>query len=299
MEECKICPRQCKVNRSVAAGYCGMTDQLTAARAALHFWEEPCFSGTAGSGTVFFSGCPMHCVFCQNQSIANGQSGKPLQIDRLAEIFLELQEQGAHNINLVTAGHFAPWVAEALVRAKKQGLRLPVIYNSSGYESVETIELLDGVIDVYLPDFKYWEADTARRYSNAPDYPEIAKTAIARMVRQAGEPVFEEETGLMKQGVLVRHLILPGHTKESKAILRYLLETYGNRIYISIMNQYTPMQDMEERGFPELNRRVTKREYRRVIDYALELGLENGFIQEGDTALESFIPDFDGYGIIT
>ena len=295
MDTCNICPRNCKVNRDVQAGYCGMTHELKAARAALHFWEEPCFSGTNGSGTVFFSGCPLHCVFCQNQSIANGQAGKYLTVERLAEIFLELQEQGANNINLVTAGHFAPAVAEALKLAKSQGMTLPVLYNSSGYESVEALKSLEGLIDIYLPDFKYWELETAGRYSNAPDYPEVARAAIAEMVRQVGEPVFELE--LMKKGVLVRHLILPGHISESKKILEYLIQTYGNQIYISIMNQYTPMADIEKRGFPELNRRVTDREYDKVIDFCLDLGLEQGFIQEGETAQESFIPAFDGFGI--
>lgn len=339
MGECKICPRNCKVDRSMQAGYCGMTDQLKAARAALHFWEEPCFSGDSGSGTVFFSGCPMHCVFCQNQSIANGQAGKPLTVERLAEIFLELQSQGANNINLVTAGHFAPAVAAAIRRAKRIGLTLPVIYNSSGYESVETLKMLEGLVDIYLPDFKYWDSDTAKRYSNAPDYPNVARAAIAEMVRQVGVPVFalerkemeldracedenvldagrswegfseedflgesflEEdisESHLMKQGVLVRHLILPGYIEESKAIIKYLYETYGDQIYISIMNQYTPMPDIEKKGFPELNRRVSEEEYDEVIQFAIDLGLENAFVQEGETAEESFIPSFDGCGI--
>lgn len=307
---CNLCPRNCQIDRSKQAGYCGATDQVKVARAALHFWEEPCLSGIAGSGTVFFSGCPMHCVFCQNQEIANGQAGKEISIERLAEIFLELQEKGANNINLVTAGHYTPMVATALKLAKSgicpdeeersvKRLQIPVVFNSSGYESVETLRMLEGLVDVYLPDFKYWDADTAKRYSNAPDYPEVAKAAIAEMVRQVGDPVFasKETETVMVKGVLVRHLILPGHTKESKEILRYLLETYGNQIYISIMNQYTPMADITKKGFPELNRRITKREYDKVIDYAIELGLEQGFVQEGETAKESFIPAFDGEGV--
>lgn len=329
---CKICPRSCGMNRKTGVGYCGAAHQVKVARAALHFWEEPCLSGTAGSGTVFFSGCPMHCVFCQNQEIANGQAGKEISIERLAEIFLELQEKGANNINLVTGTHFVPQIAEALKVAKEgillsqkespkksyvKKLQVPVVYNSSGYETVETLLMLDGLVDVYLPDFKYWEADTARKYSNAPDYPQVAKAAIAEMVRQVGEPVFDskkaaledlknqdckqkrsaEDEIVMKKGVLVRHLILPGHTRESKEILRYLIETYGNQIYISIMNQYTPMAGIADCGFPELNRRVTKREYDKVISYALELGLGNGFVQEGETARESFIPAFDGEGV--
>lgn len=313
MEQCNICPRNCKVNREQQAGYCGMTSQLKAARAALHFWEEPCFSGNRGSGTVFFSGCALHCVFCQNKDIANGRAGKELTVERLAEIFLELQEQKAHNINLVTAGHFAPWVACALELAKNKGLTLPILYNSSGYESVESLKQLQGLIDIYLPDFKYWKQETANRYSNAPDYPLVAKAAIAEMVRQVGPAMFvtEEQTNgldaeyqqaedsldIMKKGVLVRHLILPEHLEESKAIIQYLYETYGDTIYLSIMNQYTPMPGMKEGGYPELSRKITSKEYDEVVDYAIDLGVENAFIQEGETAKESFIPAFDGYGI--
>ena len=305
--ECKICPRNCKVDRQKQAGYCGVTDVVKVARAGLHFWEEPCFSGENGSGTVFFSGCAMHCVFCQNQQIANGLSGKEISLERLSQIYLELQQQGANNINLVTAGHYTPQVAESIRMAKAKGLAIPVLYNSSGYESVESLRMLEGLVDIYLPDFKYWETETAVRYSNAPDYPDVAKAAIAEMVRQVGAAEFypekrnhrsdKEDQWLMKKGVLVRHLILPGHTKESREIVKYLLHTYGDLVYISIMNQYTPMAGIEERGFPELARKVTEREYDKVIDYCLDLGLENGFIQEGETAKESFIPDFDGFGV--
>lgn len=304
MGECKICPRNCQVVRKDQAGYCGVSSVLKVARAGLHMWEEPCFSGERGSGTVFFSGCCLHCVFCQNQQIANGLSGKEISVERLSEIYLELQQQGANNINLVTAGHYIPQVAESLKRAKTAGLTIPVLYNSSGYESVESLKMLEGLVDIYLPDFKYWKPDTANLYSKAPDYPDIARAAIAEMVRQVGEAEFEpesrsdaEENLLMKKGVLVRHLILPGHTEESKDILKYLIETYGDKIYISIMNQYTPMPGIAEKGFPELNRKVTEREYDKVIDYAIGLGLENGFVQEGETAEESFIPSFDGYGV--
>lgn len=304
MGECKICPRNCQVERKDQAGYCGVSSVLKVARAGLHMWEEPCFSGERGSGTVFFSGCCLHCVFCQNQQIANGLSGKEISVERLSEIYLELQQQGANNINLVTAGHYIPQVAESLKRAKTAGLTIPVLYNSSGYESVESLKMLEGLVDIYLPDFKYWKLDTANLYSKAPDYPDIARAAIAEMVRQVGEAEFEpesrsdaEENLLMKKGVLVRHLILPGHTEESKDILKYLIETYGDKIYISIMNQYTPMPGIAEKGFPELNRKVTEREYDKVIDYAIGLGLENGFVQEGETAEESFIPSFDGYGV--
>ena len=296
LEECNLCPRNCGVNRLAGElGYCGQTAELTAARAALHMWEEPCISGNCGSGTVFFTGCALHCVFCQNGKIANGQLGKKLSVERLAEIFLELQEQGAANINLVTAGHFVPQVTEALDLAKANGMHLPVVYNTSGYEKVENLRLLDGYVDIYLPDFKYWESETAQNYSHAPDYPEYAKAAIAEMVRQTGTPVFEGD--MLKRGTVVRHLLLPGHVREAKQIISYLHETYGNQIYISIMNQYTPMEGIETAGYPELARKVTSREYEKVLDHAINIGVENGFIQEGGTASESFIPDFECQGI--
>lgn len=299
MSTCNCCPRHCQVDRHLNPGYCGVTDRLKVARAGLHPWEEPCFSGTKGSGTVFFSGCPLHCVFCQNQQIANGLTGKDITVDRLSDIYLELQQQGAHNINLVTAGHYAPQVRESLLLAKEKGLKIPVIYNSSGYESLESLKLLEGLIDIYMPDFKYWENATAERYSSAPDYPQAVMLAIEEMIRQVGEPVFTEQGDecLMEKGVLVRHLILPGHLEESKKILRYLVETYGERIYVSIMNQYTPMEGIEQTGYQELSERITEEEYEEVVDYAIEIGLENGFIQEGETAAESFIPAFDGAGV--
>lgn len=254
-------------------------------------WEEPCISGESGSGAVFFSGCPLKCVFCQNRKIALGNIGKKVSIERLAQIFIELQEQGANNINLVTPTHYVRAIKEALLLAKRNGLLIPIVYNTSGYEKVETLKLLDGLVDVYLPDLKYFSPELSMRYSNARDYFDVAKLAIAEMVRQVGEPVFQD--GLMKKGVIVRHMILPGNTKDSKKILEYLIGTYGCKIYISIMSQYTPMEDMT--GFEEIDRKITKREYAKVVDFAIEAGLENGFFQEGDCAKESFIPDFDEY----
>lgn len=296
LRQCRLCPRNCGTDRLAGnSGYCGQSSQLMAARAALHMWEEPCISGTCGSGTVFFSGCALHCVFCQNGKIANGQLGKVITTERLAEIFLELQAQGAANINLVTAGHFVPQVVQALDLAKTSGMILPIVYNSSGYEKVETLKMLEGYVDIYLPDFKYWEAKTAQNYSHALDYPEYAKQAIREMVRQTGTPVFEND--MIKRGTIVRHLLLPGHVKEAEHIISYLHKTYGEQIYISIMNQYTPMDGIEIAGYPELSRKVTKREYEKVIDYAIEIGVEHGFIQEGATASESFIPDFECQGI--
>lgn len=289
LKECFLCPRKCRVDRAEHKGYCGEREVLRVARASLHLWEEPCISGTAGSGTVFFSGCPLKCVFCQNRKIALGNQGKELTITQLSELFLLLQRKGANNINLVTPTHFVPQIAEALVKAKAQGLMLPVVYNTSSYETPKTLQMLDGLVDIYLPDLKYYDNGLARRYSNAPDYFNAASLAIKEMFRQVGPPVFEGE--LMKRGMIVRHMIMPGCTKDSKAIIKYLHDTFGEDIYISIMSQYTPIGDLEH--FPEIARKVTDREYERVVDYAIDLGVENAFIQEGGTAKESFIPDFD------
>lgn len=271
-----------------------MTAKVTAARAALHMWEEPCISGEKGSGAVFFSGCTLRCCFCQNREIAIGKAGKELTKEALARIFLNLQKQGAANLNLVTASHFVPQVVEALDLARGDGFCLPVVYNCGGYEKVETLRLMEGYVDVWLPDFKYMEPELAKEYSRAPDYPEVAKAALEEMVRQSPETVFDEE-GYMVRGVIVRHLILPGHTGNSRKVLQYLYETYGDSIWISLMNQYTPLPQMEER--PPLNRKATRREYERVLDFALDLGITNGFFQEGDTAEESFIPAFDYEGL--
>lgn len=295
---CTLCPRNCGVDRKNGEkGICGQTDEVKVARAALHFWEEPCISGTAGSGTVFFSGCCLHCVFCQNEPIANGAVGRIVTTERLAEICLELQQQGAHNINLVTPGHFIPRIRESLLLAKRRGLTLPIVYNTGSYESVEALRSLEGLIDIYLPDFKYMSSTLSAKYSHATDYADVAKAAIAEMVRQTGEPLFDEdgEDGLMKRGTIVRHLTLPGCMEDSKEILKYLYDTYGNQIYISIMNQFTPLRNVE--AFPELNRKITEAEYDALTDYAIELGIEQGFIQEGETAEESFIPDFNCEGV--
>ena len=295
MEACRLCPRECGVNRLEGMkGFCGVDAKVMVARAALHMWEEPCISGKEGSGAVFFSGCSLGCGFCQNRRISRGQSGKQITIEHLVEIFLNLQEQKANNINLVTAGQFLPQVAEALKRAKAQGLHIPVVYNSSGYEKAEILKILDGLVDIYLPDFKYMDSELAEKYSHAKDYPQVAKLALEEMVRQVGMPEFDSR-GMMKRGVIVRHLLLPGHVKNSKNVLKYLYETYGDKIYISMMSQYTPMPTMKDD--PQLSRKVTDREYQRLIDYAISLGLNNGFIQEGETAKDSFIPEFDGEGV--
>lgn len=301
INKCTLCPRNCSVDRKNGkTGYCGQTDKVYVARAALHMWEEPCISGKEGSGTVFFCGCTLRCIFCQNHRIALGKSqsgdkiGKEISIDRLKEIFLELQEIGANNINLVTGTHYIPQIARALKLAKEEGLKIPVVYNTSGYEKTESLRMLNGLVDIYLPDMKYVSKELSKEYSNAPDYFDVASKALEEMVRQAGEAQFDNR-GYMIKGVIVRHLVLPGSTKDSKAVLDYLWNTYGNNIFISIMNQYTPMEQIK--NHPLLSRKVTKREYSKVVDYALSLGWENAFIQEGETAMESFIPGFNGLGV--
>lgn len=295
LKECHLCPRNCGVDRLAGQkGFCGVDAGIMVARAALHMWEEPCISGKEGSGAVFFSGCSLGCAFCQNRTISKGQSGKVITVEHLAELFLELQGQKANNINLVTAGHFLPQVRDALILAKEQGLTIPVVYNSSGYEKAEMLRYLEGLVDIYLPDLKYLEADLAGKYSHAKDYPEVAMKALEEMVRQVRTPEFDER-GMMKKGVIVRHLLLPGHVRNSKKVLEYLYGTYGDQIYISLMNQYTPMPAMKDD--PQLSRKVTDREYDRLLDHAISFGVTNCFIQEGETAKESFIPEFNGEGI--
>ena len=304
MEACRLCPRECDVNRLKGKkGFCGVDAKVMVARAALHMWEEPCISGKEGSGAVFFSGCSLGCGFCQNRRISRGQSGKQITIEHLVDIFLNLQEQKANNINLVTAGQFLPQVAEALKRAKARGLHIPVVYNSSGYEKTEMLNMLDGLVDIYLPDFKYMDPFLAAKYSHAPDYPQTAKAAIAEMVRQQPRPVFawEEKRGedvpkeacegaVMKRGVIVRQLLLPGCLKDARNIVRYLYETYQNKIYVSLMSQYTPLEHV--RDYPELAHRVSRRTYDRYVDATIALGITQAFIQEPGVAKESFIPDF-------
>ena len=296
MSDCTLCPRKCHADRLAGAtGFCGQTALLCAARAALHFWEEPCISGNTGSGTVFFSGCSLRCVFCQNRAIALGKTGRTITLDRLANIFLELQDKKAANINLVTAGHFLPQVAYSLELAKSQGLTIPIVYNTGSYEEVNSLKLLEGLVDIYLPDLKYRSSELSVKYSNAPDYFEKATAAIEEMYRQTGTPILDSETGLMKRGIIVRHLLLPGQSKDSKQILRYLHDTYGNDIYVSIMNQYTPLTDME---LPQdLKRCITAEEYDKILSFGERIGIEQGFRQEGGTAEESFIPPFDCEGI--
>lgn len=270
-----------------------MGAEIKVSRAALHFWEEPCISGKKGSGTVFFSGCNLGCVYCQNREISDGSAGKLISSYRLAEIFLELQEKGAENINLVTATHYIPSVIKSLEKAKLNGLSIPVVYNSGGYETLESIKMLDGLVDIYMPDFKYMSKELSKKYSNCPNYSEISKISLAEMFKQQPGCRFDDN-GMIKKGVLVRHLVLPGQTEDSKEVIKYLYETYRDNIYMSIMSQYTPF-GMEK--YPELNRKLTWEEYDAVLDYAVSIGVENAFIQEEDVASESFIPAFDLSGV--
>ncbi len=324
-DNCILCPRNCRVNRNTGdVGYCGQRRALCIARSALHYWEEPSISGTEGSGAVFFSGCNLRCVFCQNYRISSQGMGYEISIEELAEEFLKLQGMGALNINLVTASIHVPSVIRAIDIAKNQGLMLPILYNSSGYESVDTLRMLEGYIDIYLPDYKYFDGELARSLSGVPDYPEVARAAIAEMYRQTGPNIFADsnnqaginelsemnnptgpnafagDTGIesprMIRGTIVRHLVLPGHVKNARAVLYDLFKTYGNQIYISIMSQYTPLTSYEQDRLQNLglNRRITKREYDKVVDYALELGIENAYIQDREVAKESFIPQFRG-----
>lgn len=294
-ENCLLCPRKCGINRSTGqTGVCGVSSEIKVARAALHYWEEPCISGKRGSGAVFFSGCSLHCVFCQNREISDGKAGKIISKERLRDIFLELKAKGANNINLVTPGQYIPDIVWAVSDARRYGMELPIVYNTSGYENADELKQLEGIVDVYLPDFKYMDSALSAKYSRAKDYPSVAKQAISEMVRQQPGVVIDDATGLIQKGVIVRQLLLPGHVNDAKAILKYLHDTYQDSIYISMMSQFTPIA---LKDYPEINRTVTRREYERLVDYALEIGITNAFIQEGDVAKDSFIPAFDCEGV--
>ncbi len=290
---CKLCPRLCGVDRMKAVGVCGMRDKPALARAALHFWEEPCISGKRGSGAVFFSGCSLRCVYCQNRHIAIGEISREVDSKRLCEIYFELREKGANNINLVSASHFLPHVVDSITEAKKQGIDLPFVYNTSGYERVESLKRLDGLIDIYLPDYKYAVTADAKRYSACPDYPEVALKAIDEMLCQ--QPCAVIEQGIMKKGVIIRHMMLPGKIIASKMAIKRLYDRYGDSVYLSLMSQYTPLPHVAD--YPEIDRRLTEAEYNSLIDYAVELGITKAFTQTGEAASESFIPEFDYEGV--
>lgn len=291
LESCMLCPRNCKVNRHKSVGFCSASDKVKLAYYSLHQWEEPIISGENGSGTVFFSNCNLRCLFCQNKKISTDRNsyGKEISNDKLKEIFLKLQDLGAHNINLVTPTHYVPQIIDVLKEVKNKNLKIPVVYNTSSYENVSTIESLNGLIDIYLADLKYFDDELGNKYSKCNDYFKYASLAIREMYKQTGK--FQIKDNLLVSGLVVRVLVLPGHVDDSKKIIKYLYDTYKDNIIISIMNQYTPVCKIND--FPNLNRKLTDEEYDEVIDYACSLGIENAFVQEGETQSESFIPDFD------
>lgn len=286
---CNLCNRKCNIDRTKEKGVCQASDKIKIARASLHYWEEPCISGTNGSGTIFFSYCNLKCIYCQNYELSQNHLGKEITIEEFSDICLNLQKQGSNNINLVTPTHYVPQIIEGLKLAKEKGLKIPIVYNTSSYETKETIESLKGIVDIYLPDLKYYDDYYAINYSHVNNYFEIAKEAINEMVNQVGTPQFDQNDMMIK-GVIVRHLCLPDLTIDSKKILKYLYETYHDNIYISIMNQYTPVKKFTR--FTNLNRTLTDDEYQDIINYALDIGITKAFIQEGETCKESFIPDF-------
>lgn len=289
LESCTLCPRNCKVNRYKSAGVCGASDKIKVAHYGLHMWEEPIISGDSGSGTIFFSYCNLKCIFCQNYKISTGGYGKEITEERLQELCLDLQERGANNINLVTPTHYVPQIVNNIQKIKDKELKIPIIYNTSSYENVSTIKMLDGIIDIYLADLKYYDDNLACNYSHCKNYFHYASLAIYEMVNQVGS--FVIENNLMKRGVIVRILILPGHVEDAKKLVHYLYTTYHDTIIISLMNQYTPLKKFDK--YPNLERKVNDQEYQEVIDYALDLGVTYAFIQEGETQSESFIPNFD------
>lgn len=295
--ECTLCPRRCRADRDNGArGFCGETSQLSAARASLHLWEEPCISGTRGSGAVFFSGCVLRCVFCQNYDISSRGVGKPLTEERLCGIFLELQSQGAHNINLVNPTHFTPQVIRALEAAKKRGLSLPVVWNSGGYELPETLKMLDGLVDIYLPDVKYYSDELAQRLSAAPGYFSTAMSAVDEMLRQTGAPEFSPE-GLLLKGTVVRHLVLPWGYRDSIEVIKRLGERFGGRILFSLMSQYTPFGRVKtDPALSRMNRRITTFEYQKALNAVINAGL-SGYMQEKSSAKEEYTPEFDFTGL--
>ncbi len=292
MEICNICPRQCKADRKIGRGFCGVSDRPMVAKAFLHKWEEPCISGTNGSGTVFFSGCNLKCVFCQNYDISQEYSGREISIEELSNIYLKLQQMGAHNINLVNPTHYAIQIRKSLEISSS--LNIPVIYNTNAYETIDGLKTVEGLVHVYLPDLKYMEESTAKKYSGAPNYFEVAYKAIKEMYRQVGGPVLDEN-GLIIKGLIIRHLILPGLAGESIKILDYIKGNLPDDIYISLMSQYTPYYRAE--NYPEINRRITRREYDRVINHFFKLGFENGYVQDRESASCEFIPEFDFEGV--
>lgn len=288
---CNLCPRNCNVDRNVELGYCKAPNKMVIARYSLHMWEEPIISGIKGSGTIFFSYCNLRCCYCQNYEISELHKGRVVSVEEFSDICLELQEKGASNINLVTPTMFVPWIKEGLLLAKSKGLNIPIVYNTSSYENAETIKMLEGIVDIYLADLKYYDDSLGKKYSKCKDYFKYASLCIDEMVKQVGDNIIDED-GLMEKGVIVRHLVLPNCIDDSKKIIKYLYAKYRDDIFISIMNQYTPVRESK---YIELNRKVTDNEYDEVVDYAYDLGVRKAFIQEGCTQDSSFIPEFDEF----
>ena len=293
-KKCNLCPRNCLIDRSKTLGYCKATDKVKVARSALHYFEEPSISGNNGSGTIFFSNCNLKCCYCQNKEISTDGFGKEVSIERLANMMLELEKKNANNINLVTPTHYVPSIIEAIKLARSKGLSIPIVYNTSGYENVETLKLLDGYIDIYLTDFKYFDNKLGRDLSKCSNYFEVASKALEEMYRQTGKNKFNIN-GLMTKGIIVRCLVLPTKSDDTKKIINYLYKKYQDNIYLSIMNQYTPVNHIKD--YPFLNKTVSEDEYNDVIDYAIDLGIKNAYMQEGGTCSESFIPSFDLEGV--
>jgi len=291
LKKCALCPRKCSVNRlDGELGFCNASKDIKIAKVSLHQWEEPCISGSLGSGTVFFSNCNLKCVFCQNHTISQEGIGKTVSINRLSEIFLQQQRRGAHNINLVTPTHYVPQIIEALKIAKSRGLNIPILYNSNSYENIDTIKALKGFIDVYLPDLKYYKDKYAIKYSNAPNYFNTASEVITEMVSQVGEAKFND-AGIIQKGVIIRHLMLPGLLFDSKKVIDFIHSTFNDSVYISLMNQYTPMHKAAK--YSEINKPLNPNHYDALIDYCLNLGITKCFIQESGTSSKAFVPDFD------
>ena len=293
-KKCNLCPRNCLIDRSKTLGYCKATDKVKVARSALHYFEEPSISGNNGSGTIFFSNCNLKCCYCQNKEISTDGFGKEITIERLSEMMLELEEKHANNINLVTPTHYVPSIIEAIKLARSKGLSIPIVYNTSGYESVETLKLLDGYIDIYLTDFKYFDNKLGKDLSKCSNYFEVISKALDEMYRQTGKNKFNKN-GLMTKGIIVRCLVLPTKSDDAKKIIDYLYKKYQDNIYLSIMNQYTPVNYIKD--YPFLNKTISEDEYNDVIEYAIDLGIKNAYMQEGGTCSESFIPSFDLEGV--
>ena len=294
-KNCSICPRNCRIDRTnVQIGYCQLGHEIKAALASVHMWEEPPISGSCGSGTIFFSGCNLRCVFCQNYTISSENSGKTISTERLSEIMLKQQARGVHNINLVTATHFIPSIIKAVQKAKNNGLKIPIVYNTGGYEKVESIKMLEGTVDIYLPDIKYFSSELSLKYSGASDYFDYASEAVLEMYHQTGNNIYDDN-GIMKSGVIIRHMIMPSHKEDSYKVLDWIRDNIGTEACVSLLSQYTPAYNAEK--YKEINRKLMSLEYTRVIEHFFDIGLKNGFMQEKSSAESKYTPIFDLSGL--